>query len=82
MSSNTSYHKLYLAAIDAYPEKTYQVVQGEVTKLWNDIKEKKTTYDVELNKLAQKARKNKTKLYDFWSNIPKTSKVLSSSCTR
>ena len=31
--------------IDAYPDKTKQVVQCEVTKLWNEIKEKKTTYD-------------------------------------
>ena len=66
MSTNTPFHKPYTAAIDAYPEKTKQVVQCEVTKLWNEIKEKKTTYDVELNKLTQKARKRKNTLYDLW----------------
>ena len=73
MSTHTPFHKLYTAAIDAYPEKTRQVVQCEVTKLWNEIKEKKTTYDVELNILIQKARKIKTTLYDLWSKIPKPS---------
>ena len=65
MATDSPFHKLYTAAIDAYPEKTKQVVQCEVTKLWNEIKEKKTTYDDLLCILYNEVNICLRKLYCF-----------------
>lgn len=68
-----TYHKLYLAAVDAYPEKSKKNVQIETTALWKEIKEKKKVYSEELKRLQVKATRSKSNLLNFWTSRPKPS---------
>ena len=67
---STPFHKLYLAAVKAYPNKTKKTVQAETGILWSEIKEKKKEFDEELKKLQLKATKSRSSMLHFWTSRP------------
>ena len=66
-----TYHKLYLAAVEAYPEKPKKTVQIETTALWKEIKEKNKNYNEEIKRLQIKATRTKSSILNFWTTRPK-----------
>ena len=65
------YHKLYLAALSAFPDKQKKTVQQDVSRLWNEIKSGRKEYDTELNQLKNRANRAKSKFLNFWSTPQK-----------
>ena len=49
--AGAKYHSLYLAGIQAFPEKSKKNVQSEINLLWSEIKTKSKDYEEELKKL-------------------------------
>ena len=47
----SKHHVLYLAGVEAFPNKTKKKVQQEINVLWLEIKSSKKSYDEELKNL-------------------------------
>ena len=44
------FHTLYLAAVDAYPDKPKKTVQKEMLLLWKEIKDKTKDFNVAMTR--------------------------------
>lgn len=69
--SNNKHHILYLAGVEAFPEKSKSIVQKQINILWSEIKDSSKNYENELRKLQEKAEKSKTSVLSYWKSIPK-----------
>ena len=75
MDKSKCFQDLFHAYRNAYEEKSAQVVQLEVNKIWIDIKTKDNFADVlkaKLQDLYAVARRKKTSLLSFWSKVSPT----------
>ena len=77
MSGKNEYHKLYEAAIKAYPDKKKQKVQQEVEILWKRIKKGDTNIEEEYKRFDNIYKKTQGGLLKFWSSAPKAAAVSS-----